>query len=137
MIEKIVKKIKRKINNLRFTIELCNKYKKDGLVPVELPVDKYHNRGIAYLEDGEYEKAIEMFIEECNCQPWCNIGHHYLGKTLQKIGYKANARDCYERALNLLREWNREFPDDKDELSEKEILADLKSLDEETDAITV
>ncbi len=140
MIKKIIKRIKRKINFLKNTREFNKQHKQDGLVRAEKLVDKYHNRGVDYLEDGKYEKAVKMFIKECHCQQWCPIGHHYLGKTLHLMGgYQTDARICYERALERLREWTKRYPEEKDDLAEmeQEILSDLESLERKTHAATV
>jgi tetratricopeptide (TPR) repeat protein len=71
---------------------------KDGIqefVAVEMDVDKYHNKGIKYLNAKKYKNAIEMFTKEIACEPDCDIGYHSLGQTFQAMGNIEEAKKNY------------------------------------------
>lgn len=73
--------------------------KDDFLIPVEAEIDKYHNKGIDYLDNKEYEKAIEMFTKEIGCDPKGFCGYRDLGKVYKKTGDLKQAKEYYEKAL--------------------------------------
>lgn len=68
---------------------------------VEFDMDKYHNKGIAFLNSGKYDKARKMFEKEIECEGEEGFsGHWYLGKILEKTGKKDEAKMHYETSLN-------------------------------------
>ncbi len=111
--------------------KIFGKWKDSGrqeYVAVELDVDMYHNRGVKYLHAGKYQKAIKMFRKEIECEPSSDIGYHFLGRTLQAMGRKEEAKKNYEVALKQAEEMKQKYPGDVDEEVFEEIKKDLKSL---------
>ena len=68
-------------------------------VPVELEIDKYHNKGMGYFNAREYERALEMFKKEIDCDPEGCIGYWFIAKTLREMGKEEEARKSYDIAL--------------------------------------
>lgn len=98
-------------------------------VAVELEVDKYHNKGVEYLDSGKYEKAIEMFKKEIECDPSSDIGYHFLGKALKAVGRKEEARKNFEIALKKAQQMQEKFPGQVDKEVFEEIKEDIASLE--------
>lgn len=104
---------------------------------VEMDVDRYHNKGVKYLDVKKYERAAEMFEKEIECEPSNDIGYHFLGKTLQAMGRKEEAKKNYQIALKKAEEMDRRYPGDVDKEVFEEIREDLKSLEAEEDPASV
>ena len=63
-------------------------------------IDEYHNNGVKYLNKKNYEKAIEQFRKEAECDPGDFSGYWYLGKTYREMGNTEESRKNYEKAIN-------------------------------------
>ena len=87
-------------------------------VPVELEIDRYHNRGMGYFNAREWEKAIEMFKKEIDCDPEGCIGYWFLAKTLREMGKKEEARENYNIALGKAEKMREQGP----EMIDKEMI---------------
>lgn len=101
---------------------------------VEMDVDKYHNKGVKYLDARKYEKAIEMFKKEIECDSEGSLGYHFLGQTLQAMGKTDEARKNYEIALKNAHQMYRRHPDDFDKEIIDEIEKDVTTLGEQKDS---
>lgn len=141
MLKKIIIKTARKIEKIKNywrTVYLRAKARSDGddrrLIPVELDLDIYHNDGEMYLECEEYEKAIEMFKKEIECDPNYNLGYHSLGNTYQKMGRIEEARKNYLIAIKNTERMMKEYPGEVDESIIEEMRQDLESLKESENA---
>lgn len=97
-------------------------------IPVELDVDVYHNKGIEYLEKKEYNKAIEMFKKEIECDRDGFIGYWCLGKALAGAIDNKSAIENYEIALRNIRRIAKLYSKDVDERIIESIRKDLKSI---------
>ena len=97
-------------------------------VMAEMDVDMYHNKGVGYLNDKKYEEAAEMFRKEIGC-PGGELGHWFLGRALQAMGKKEEAKKNYEIALKKAEEMNRQYPDSVGKESIDNIKKDIASLE--------
>lgn len=66
----------------------------------ESEIDKFHNRGINYLDNKEYEKAIEMFTKEIESDPKGFCGYYDIGNVYKETGDLKQAKEYYEKALS-------------------------------------
>jgi len=89
---------------------------------VEMDVDKYHNKGVKYLNAKKYKKAVTLFKKEIECEPTGSLGYQFLGQTFQAMGNIKEARNNYEIALSKAEEMYRRYP----EYMDKEIIDDIK-----------
>ena len=103
-------------------------------VPVELEIDKYHNRGMGYFNAREWEKAIEMFKKEIGCDPEGCIGYWFLAKTLREMGKKEVARENYNIALGKAEKMREQGPEMIDEEMIDAIRKDSDSLEGKKDS---
>lgn len=83
----------------------------EDFVPVELEVDRYHNRGVGYFNAREWEKAIEMFNKEIDCDPEGCISYWFLAKTLREMDRVEEARKYYNIALEKAEKMRALGPD--------------------------
>ena len=117
----------KKLSKKSFKSELI-KTTPEGYI-VEFDIDKYHNKGIAYLNSGNYEEAKKMFEKAIECEGaegFC--GYQYLGKVLEKSGQKEEARKNYEIALENALKMLKGHPGSIDESIIQEIQKDLSSI---------
>jgi len=78
----------------------------------------YFERGLTYAELGEYKKAIEDFKKSAELSPQFQYAHTFYfvegwemaGKMYMKLGDKENARKCFEKALNVIRDYEYDLP---------------------------
>lgn len=82
-----------------------------NFVPVELEIDRYHNRGVGYLNAREWKKAIEMFKKEIDCDPEGCISYWFFAKTLREMGKEEEARKYYNIALGKAEKMKELGPD--------------------------
>ena len=116
MLKKLIKKI--------FKADLIKKTP-EGYI-VEFDMDKYHNKGIACLNSGDYEKAKEMFEKEIECEGEAGFsGHWFLGKVLEKSGQKEKAKNNYAMSLNNALKKLEKHPGCIDNSTIQEIKEDL------------
>jgi tetratricopeptide (TPR) repeat protein len=98
-------------------------------VMAEMDVDMYHNKGVGYLHAKKYEEAAEMFRKEIGCQSGGELGYWFLGKALQAMGKKEEAKKNYEIALKNAEQMNRQYPDSVGKESIVNIKKDIASLE--------
>ena len=120
--------LKNAINKILAKYRIPTKEGVQEFVAVEMDVDKYHNKGIKYLNAKKYKKAIEMFTKEIACEPTCDIGYHSLGQTFQAMGNIEEAKKNYAIALNKAEDMYRRHPEHTDKGIIDEIKKDLASL---------
>ena len=97
-------------------------------VMAEMDVDMYHNKGMEFLDAKKYEKAAEQFKKETECQSGGELGYWFLGKALQAMGKKEEAKKNYEIALKNAEEMNRQYPGSVGKESIVNIKKDIASL---------
>ena len=97
-------------------------------VMAEMDVDMYHNKGIGYLNAKEYEKAAEQFRKETECQSGGELGYWFLGRAMQAMGKKEEAKKNYEIALKNAEKMNQQYPDSVGKESIDNIKKDIASL---------
>ena len=103
-------------------------------VPVELEIDRYHNKGMGYFNSKEYERAIEMFKKEIDCDPEGCIGYWFLAKTLREMGKEEEARENYNIALAKAEKMSEQGPEMIDREMIEAIRKDLGSLGSKEDS---
>ncbi len=102
--------------------------KGQDFVMAEMDVDRYHNKGVGYLNAKKYEEAAEMFRKEIGCQSGGELGYWFLGRALQAMGKKEDAKKNYGIALKKAEEMNQQYPDSVDKESIDDIKKDIASL---------
>ncbi len=106
----------------------------ENFVPVELEVDRYHNKGMDYFDAKEYEKALEMFKKEIECDPEGCIGYWFLANTLREMGREEEARKNYAIALTKAEKMRELGPDMIDRGMIDAIRKDSNSLEVKEDS---
>lgn len=105
---------------------------------VEMDVDKYHNKGIEYLNAKKYKKAIALFEKEIECEPGASsIGYQSLGQTYQAMGDIERAGKNYKIALEKAEEVYRRYPEYIDKRAIDDIKKDLASLEKQKNTDSV
>ncbi|PIE32131.1 hypothetical protein CSA56_16100 [candidate division KSB3 bacterium] len=72
--------------------------------PVEIPhnpVQEFLDRGTEFLDNGQHNKAIEMFEEAIRLAPESSDGHFGLGMVYEKLQEKKKAIDAYQKAVTV------------------------------------
>ena len=64
--------------------------------------EAYTNRGIAYAQKSEYEKAITDFTEAIRLKPNSALAYNNRGNAYQKIGEKTKADADFAKAKGFL-----------------------------------
>lgn len=105
-------------------------------VPVELEIDRYHNKGVGHLNSKEYGKALEMFKKEVDCYPDGCIGYWFIAKTLREMGKEKEARENYKVALGKAEKMRELGPEMIDKEMINAIRKDSDSLGGEKDSDT-
>ena len=119
MLKKLIKKI--------FKADLI-KTTPEGYI-VEFDIDKYHNKGIACLNSGNYEKAKKMYEKEIECEGEGGFsGHWFLGKVLEKSGQKEKAKNNYEISLKNALKMLEKYPGSIGKSTIQEIREDLSGI---------
>lgn len=106
----------------------CTSPEGQDFVMAEMDVDMYHNKGIDYLDAKQYEKAAELFRKETECQSGGELGYWFLGKALQAVGKKEEAKKNYEIALKNAEQMNRQYPGSVNIKTLDDIKKDIASL---------
>ena len=78
----------------------------------------YLDRGLAYAELGEYEKAINDLIKSAELAPKMPVGHDYYfvkgyqeaGTIYMKLGNYEKAKEYFEKALKAIEEYEYDLP---------------------------
>lgn len=63
--------------------------------------DRYFKDGLADVNDGDYEAAVEQFEKVVKKQPKNANAYNYLGFSYRKLGQYDKAFENYEKALSL------------------------------------
>ena len=98
------------------------------LVACEADIDRYHNKGVDYLEKKKYDKAVEMFKKEIECDSGDFLGYWCLGHVYKEMGEMKEARRHYEIALSNALSKNDKYPGSVDKSILKEIKKDLAGI---------
>lgn len=62
---------------------------------------KYNEIGIAALQDGEYEKAVEAFMKAVEMEPEDAVGYINLGNVFASLGDSDKAEPFFQKAITL------------------------------------
>jgi predicted Zn finger-like uncharacterized protein len=65
------------------------------------PVQEFLDKGTEFLDNGQHNKAIEMFEEAIRLAPESSDGHFGLGMVYEKTQERKKAIDAYQKAVNV------------------------------------
>lgn len=141
MIKKVIKKIIRAIDKQKWKLGVAMErgriraeHRNDPdrgnvLLPVILELNEYTYDGLSYLEDKEYDEAIEQFKKVISCDPKYYAGYEYLGMVYKELGLLDEARKNYGIAIGNMKRMMKESPGCVDDSLLTDIekgLADIK-----------